>query len=129
MFCVRKKHTPLNPIHFNPTSLINSAICTLSLGGLELLATLNRAAIDSGEFIVIVAAVDSASHDGLPSFRAVASCAILEYIDSMLRGAGIGPGRECAALMRALRLGDNFDMIIISVWKVFGVLEICVRRN
>jgi hypothetical protein len=37
----------------------------------------------------------------------------------MLRGAGIGPGRECAALMRALRLGDSFDMIAINVVRGF----------
>jgi hypothetical protein len=28
----------------------------------------------------------------------------------MRGGAGTGPGRECAALMRDLRVGDSFDM-------------------
>ncbi len=51
-------HTPLNPIHFSPISLINSAIstdCFLSLE--DVVARLYSSVNDSGEFIVIVAAV------------------------------------------------------------------------
>lgn len=36
--------------------------------------------MDSGEFIVIVAAVEMPSHDGRPSLRSVASFSILLYI-------------------------------------------------
>jgi hypothetical protein len=38
-----------------------------------------KATIDSGEFIVMVAAVEMPNHDGRPSFRAVASSSILLY--------------------------------------------------
>lgn len=97
-------------MHFNPTSRINSAIATASVVGFDARATLNNAAIDAGEFIVIVAAVESASHDGRPSFRAPASLSILEYNASMLWGAGVVPGRAWAAFISPLRLGDNFDI-------------------
>lgn len=46
--------TPLNPIHFNPTSLINSAVATASYSGE---AAWNNSASESGEFIVMVVAV------------------------------------------------------------------------
>lgn len=98
-------------MHFNPTSRISSAIATLSIADLDALAVWYSATIESGEFMVIVAAVESASHDGRPSLCAVASCSIFLKIESMCLGAGTGPGRECAALMRALRLGDSFDML------------------
>jgi hypothetical protein len=42
-------------------------MATDSLSGFDLLAAMYRASIESGEFIVIVAAVDKASHDGRPS--------------------------------------------------------------
>ena len=45
---------PLNPIHFNPTSLINSAVATASWSGE---AAWNSSASESGEFIVMVVAV------------------------------------------------------------------------
>jgi hypothetical protein len=38
---------------------------------------LYRAIMDSGEFMVIVAAVEMPSHDGRPSLRSVASSCIL----------------------------------------------------
>jgi hypothetical protein len=98
-------------MHFSPTSRISSAIATPSLSDFDALADLKSASIESGEFIVIVAAVDKASHDGRPSFCACASCSILLYNPSILRGAGIAPGRACAALMRALRLADSLDMV------------------
>lgn len=79
-------------------------MATLSLADLDALATLYRIIIDSGEFIVIVVAVDNASHEGRPSFRAEASCSILLYTVSMCCGAGMGPGRAWDALMSALRL-------------------------
>jgi hypothetical protein len=72
-------HTPLKPMHLSPISRINSAIATPSLCGLDALVELYNAIIDSGEFIVIVAAVDIPSHDGRPSFRSVASSWILWY--------------------------------------------------
>ena len=89
---------------------MSSTIATLSLVGFDSLATLYSASIESGEFIVMVTAVDRASHDGRPSFCADASCSIFLYRDSMLRGAGMGPGRACAALINAFRLDDSFDM-------------------
>jgi hypothetical protein len=46
--------TPLNPIHFNPTSLINSAVASASYSGE---AAWNNSASESGEFIVMVVAV------------------------------------------------------------------------
>jgi hypothetical protein len=66
--------------------------------------------MDSGEFIVIVAAVDMLSHDGRPSLRSVASFSIRLYKLWIPGGAGTGPGRECAALMSDLRDGDSLDM-------------------
>jgi len=51
-------HTPLNPIHFNPISLINSAVSTLCFLSLEFeVARLYNSVKEAGEFIVIVAAV------------------------------------------------------------------------
>jgi hypothetical protein len=85
-------------------------MATRSLSGLEALAELNRTSIDSGEFIVMVAAVDRASHDGRPSFCAVASVSIFLYMSAIWRGAGTGPGRAWAALMSALTLDASFDM-------------------
>lgn len=65
----------------------------------------------SGEFIVIVAAVLTASHDGRPSSRSVASRSIFLKTLCMFRGAGTGPGRACEAFMRALRAGESLDMV------------------
>jgi hypothetical protein len=67
------ERTPLKPMHFSPISRMNSAIATPSLCGLDALVELYSAIIDSGEFIVIVAAVEMPSHDGRPSFRSMAS--------------------------------------------------------
>jgi hypothetical protein len=58
---------------------MNSAVATPSLSGLDVVELLYRAIMDSGEFIVIVAAVDIPSHDGRPSLRSVASCCIRSY--------------------------------------------------
>lgn len=91
---------------------MSSTIATLSLSGFDALAALYSASIESGEFIVIVAAVDSASHDGRPSFCVVASRSIFLYTASICRGAGIGPGRAWEAFMRALRLGDSLDIVV-----------------
>lgn len=50
--------TPLNPIHFKPTSLINSAVFTLCSFSFDpSVAKLYNSVSPSGEFIVIVAAV------------------------------------------------------------------------
>jgi hypothetical protein len=103
--------TPLNPIHLSPISRMNSAIWTLSFCGREALVELYKAIMDSGEFMVIVAAVEMPSHDGRPNLRSVASSWILWYTAVMRGGAGTGPGRECAALMSCLRAGDSFDMV------------------
>jgi hypothetical protein len=51
-------------------------MATPSLSGLEELELWYKAIMDSGEFIVIVAAVEMPSHDGRPSLRSVASCSI-----------------------------------------------------
>jgi hypothetical protein len=103
--------TPLKPIHFRPISRINSAIATPSLSGLDVVELWYRAIMDSGEFMVMVAAVEMPSHDGRPSLRSVASCSIRLYTAWILGGAGTGPGRECAALMSDLSVGDSFDMV------------------
>lgn len=68
-------------MHFRPISRMNSAMATFSLSGWDLVEELYNATMDSGEFMVIVAAVEIPSHDGLPSFRAVASSSILLYMD------------------------------------------------
>ena len=98
-------------MHFKPISRMNSAICTPSLAGFDALVELNSAIMDSGEFMVIVAAVDMPSHDGRPSLRSVASSWMRWYTAWMRGGAGTGPGRECAALMSDLRAGESFDMV------------------
>lgn len=72
--------TPLKPIHLRPISRMNSAVATPSLSGRDWVELLYRAIMDSGEFMVIVAAVDMLSHDGRPSLRSVASLSILLYI-------------------------------------------------
>jgi hypothetical protein len=97
-------------MHLSPTSRISSAISTASFSGLFSLADLYSATIDSGEFIVIVVAVESASHEGRPSLCAVASCSIFLYIDWIWRGAGTGPGRACAALMSAFTPAPSLDI-------------------
>jgi hypothetical protein len=84
---------------------------------------LYNATIESGEFIVMVAAVDSASHDGLPRFWAVASRSILLYKASMPRGAGTGPGRAWEAFMRLFRPGESFDMVGIVLVSEFEAKE------
>ena len=101
-------------MHFSPTSRITSAMATLSLVVLSALAELYSATMESGEFIVMVAAVDSASHDGRPSLCAVASFSIRPYTSWMCRGAGTGPGRACAAFMRAFRPGASFDIAAVT---------------
>ena len=91
---------------------MNSAIATASLSGLFWLEWLYRATMDSGEFMVMVAAVDIDSHDGRPNFFSVASLSILLKTACILGGAGTGPGRECAALMSDLSAGESFDMML-----------------
>lgn len=103
--------TPLKPMHFKPISRMNSAIATPSFSDLDLLAARYSAAMESGEFIVIVAAVEMPSHEGRPSLRAVASSSILLYTACIRGGAGTGPGRECAALINDLRAGESFDIV------------------
>lgn len=109
---MRRKRTPLNPMHFSATSRMYSATCTLSSCGFPCVVAWKSASIDSGEFIVIVAPVEMASHDGRPNWRSVASLSIFLNTDWILGGAGTGPGRECAALMSCLRAGESFDMVV-----------------
>lgn len=53
-----EKRTPLKPIHFNPTSRINSAVSTLCFLSFDLSVARSYNWVNpSGEFIVIVAAV------------------------------------------------------------------------
>lgn len=66
--------------------------------------------MDSGEFMVIVAAVLTASHDGRPSWRSAASASIFLKTDWIFGGAGTGPGRACAAFMSCLTAGESFDI-------------------
>lgn len=64
--------TPLNPIHFNPTSLINSAVATASCSGE---AAWYNSANESGEFIVMVVAVAIDNQAGTPTPLSFASLA------------------------------------------------------
>jgi hypothetical protein len=115
-------------MHFNPTSLINSAVWTASALSLDVVARLNSSVIDSGEFIVIVAAVfnrisicsinlqrdqltDSVSQDSRPSFWASASLRIVVYTERIFGVAGSVFGRAWGALMSALSLGESLDMM------------------
>lgn len=67
-----KKLTPLNPIHFNPTSLISSAVCTASPSGE---AAWYSSDSESGEFIVMVVAVYYTSYQFLaPSLYVWKGC-------------------------------------------------------
>lgn len=58
--------TPLNPIHFNPISRINSARYTLSSFDFDSETSLCSRTNDSGEFMVIVAAVCKSSQFARP---------------------------------------------------------------
>lgn len=71
----------------------------------------------SGEFMVIVAAVLTASHDGRPNCRSVASLSIFLNTDWIFGGAGTGPGRACAAFISCLRAGESFDMVCESCFE------------
>ena len=114
--------TPLIPMHLKPTSRMNSTTVTASISGLDAELSWKRAVIDSGEFIVIVVAVMTASHNQRPSLLASASCPILLKTCRMLGGAGIVPGRASAALMTDLRAGDSFivtcgdGQAVKSIW-------------
>lgn len=83
---------------------------------------------DSGEFIVIVAAVcdcqpilmhlelfkgltDRVSHAGEPTFFADASCRNRSYTDRIFGLAGRVFGRANGALMSAFRVEESFDMV------------------
>jgi hypothetical protein len=52
-----RRRTPLKLIHFRPTSRINSAVVTARALSWEDVARWNNSVNDSGEFMVIVAAV------------------------------------------------------------------------
>lgn len=90
---------------------MNSATWTLSSCDFDCVLLWKRASIDSGEFMVMVAAVETASHEGRPSCLSVASFSIFLKTDWIFGGAGTGPGRECAAFMSCLRAGDSLDMM------------------
>jgi hypothetical protein len=67
-----------------------------------------RAVIDSGEFIVIVVAVKTTSHDQRLSLLASASRSILLKTSLMRGGAGVGSGRASAAVVTDLSVNDSF---------------------
>jgi hypothetical protein len=86
---------------------MNSAIKVLSLSGFGAVVYRKRAAIDSGEFIVIVVAVMMASHDQILSFLALASCSILEKASQAFGDAGIATGQGSALSINDLRVDDS----------------------
>ena len=87
---------------------MNSAIATPSVSGFDAELCWKRAVIDSGEFIVIVVAVKTTSHDQRPSFLASASRSILLKTSLMRGGAGVGSGRASAAVVTDLSVDDSF---------------------
>jgi hypothetical protein len=122
----------LNPIHFSPISLINSAVSTDCFLSFEpAVARLYSSVNPSGEFIVIVAAVyehqmkhnllsefsvtsltDNVSHAGTPTFLDVASFLRPSYTDRIRGDAGSVFGRANGALMSAFKLGESFDIFL-----------------
>jgi hypothetical protein len=115
-------------MHFSPTSRISSAVstdCVLSFD--DDVSRLYNSVKDSGEFIVIVAAVyvsqfwflksftggltDNVSHAGVPTFLAEASALSCLYTDLIRGDAGSVLGLAKGALMRAFSDDDSFDMI------------------
>lgn len=126
---IRKGRTPLKPMHFKPISLINSAVSTDCFLSFDLsVAILYNSVSDSGEFIVIVAAVcksyqlssltngvvltDSVSHAGAPTFFAEASFLSFSYTDRTFDEAGSVLGLAYGALMSAFKDDDSFDMFV-----------------
>lgn len=125
------EQTPLNPMHFSPISLINSAVstdCILSFD--PAVARLYSSVKPSGEFIVIVAAVyprqttfipglaaaltDKVSHAGTPTFLDDASFRRLSYTERIRGDAGRVFGRANGALISAFKLGESFDISALS---------------
>jgi hypothetical protein len=68
---------------------------------------------ESGEFMVIVAAVETVSHAGRPTCFDEASLDIRSYNEDICRGAAAVPGRAWTALMSALRGSESFDMLAV----------------
>ena len=87
---------------------MNSAIATPSASGFDAELCWKRAVIDSGEFIVIVVAVKTTSHDQRLSLLASASRSILLKTSLMRGGAGVGSGRASAAVVTDLSVDDSF---------------------
>lgn len=121
--------TPLKPIDFSPTSRINSAFFTASETGLSALAKLWSTLSDSGEFIVIVAAVYTrvyqhvylwllhdalltvmASHVGCSTLRDSARCAMRSYTLLMCLGAAVVPALANGALISVFSWLESLDM-------------------
>jgi hypothetical protein len=132
---MKKGRTPFNPMHFKPTSRMSSAVstdCVLSFD--DDVSRLYNSVNDSGEFIVIVAAVyicqfwflkcftegltDNVSHAGAPMFLADASSLSCLYTDLIRGVAGSVLGLAKGALMRAFSDDDSFDMI--TSFQIFG---------
>lgn len=125
-------HTPFNPMHFRPISRMSSAVCTdCAVSFDDEVSRLYSSVNDSGEFIVIVAAVyryeylsillpqprlgltDNVSHAGAPTFLANASSLSCLYTDRIRGEAGSVLGLAKGALMRAFSDDDSFDMITV----------------
>jgi len=107
--------TPLKPMHFKPTSLISSAVSTDCFLSFDLsVARLYSSVRDSGEFIVMVAAVDNVSHAGVPTFFDEASCLNLSYTDRIRGVAGRVFGRANDAPISALSDDESFDIAMSS---------------
>ena len=87
---------------------MNSAIATPSVSGFDAELCWKRAVIDSGEFIVIVMAVKTTSHDQRLSLLASASRSMLLKTSLMRGGAGVGSGRASAAVVTDLSVDDSF---------------------
>ena len=71
-----------------------------------------------GEFMVIVAAVETVSHAGRPTCFDEASLDIRSYSEETCRGACVVPGRAWAALISALRDSESFDISVVVSLKL-----------
>lgn len=105
---------PLKLMHLSPTSRMSSAAYIFWACELEDVATRCSSSRESGEFIVIVAAVETVSHAGRPTCLDEASLDIRPYSEDICRGAAVVPGRAWAALMSALRDSESFDMSTVA---------------
>jgi hypothetical protein len=135
-------------MHFSPISLISSAVRTACILSPDAVARLNSSVSDSGEFIVIVAAVcvhrisersvgelidgltDKVSHESRPTFLLLASCLNRSYTDRTWGEAGRVFGRANGALMSAFNADDNFDIsnILSRCNQAAKIVSLVARR-